>query len=100
MFGKPSVFLTGDIAEKVVKIKGQQGADLHVRGSGNLIQTLLKHDLIDVFWLVIYPMTLGSGKRLFADGTIPLAFKVTESIAGSSGGIVMKYERASVLNNK
>ncbi|MCG3154743.1 MAG: putative protein YyaP [bacterium] len=94
---KPSVFLNGNIAEKVAKIKGQQGSDLHVRGSGHLIQTLLKHDLIDAFSLVIYPITLGSGKRLFADGTIPLAFKVTESIVGSSGVMVVNYERAGVI---
>ena len=91
---QPSVFLKGDIAEKVAKIKGQQGPDLHVWGSGNLLQTLIKHDLVDVFWLLIYPITLGDGKRLFADGTIPAAFKVTESIAGSSGVILAVYERA------
>jgi dihydrofolate reductase len=90
----PSVFLKGDIAEKVTKIKQQQGADLHVWGSGDLIQTLMKNDLVDTFWLMIYPLTLGSGKRLFADGTIPAAFKVTESIVGSSGVILVNYERA------
>src|SRR5688572_4641981 len=86
--------LNGDISEKVTRIKQQQGPDLHVWGSGNLLQTLIKHDLVDVFWLMIYPVTLGSGKRLFADGTIPAAFKVKESIVGSSGVILMNYERA------
>ncbi len=94
---QPSVFLNGDIAEKVAEIKQQPGPDLHVWGSGNLIQTLLKHDLVDAFWLMIYPITLGSGKRLFADGTIPAAFKVTESKVTPSGVIVVNYERASVL---
>jgi dihydrofolate reductase len=94
---QPSVFLNGDIAEKVAKIKGQPGPDLHVWGSGNLLQTLIKHDLVDVFWLMIYPITLGSGKRLFADGTIPAAFKVTESIVGSNGVIVVNYERAGAI---
>ena len=94
---QPSVFLNGDIAEKVAKIKGQQGPDLHVWGSGNLLQTLIKHDLVDVFWLMIYPITLGAGKRLFADGTIPAAFKVTESIVGSNGVIVVNYERAGAI---
>jgi dihydrofolate reductase len=94
---QPSVFLNGDIAEKVAKIKQQEGPDLHVWGSGNLIQTLIKHDLIDVFWLMIYPLTLGSGKRLFADGTIPAAFKVTESIVTPSGVIVVNYERAGAI---
>ena len=97
---QPSVFLNGDIAEKVTKIKQQQGPDLHVWGSGNLIQTLNKHDLVDAFWLMIYPITLGIGKRLFADGTIPTVFKVTESQVTSTGVIIVNYERASVLNSK
>ena len=94
---QPSVFLNGDIAEKVAKLKAQQGPDLHVWGSGKLLQTLMKHDLVDMFWLMIYPLTLGDGKRLFADGTIPAAFKVTESTVGSSGVVVMNYERAGAI---
>jgi dihydrofolate reductase len=94
---QPSVFLNGDIAEKVAKIKQQEGPDLHVWGSGDLLQTLIKHDLVDVFWLMIYPITLGAGKRLFADGTIPAAFKVTESIVGSNGVIIVNYERAGAV---
>ncbi len=97
---QPSVFLNGDIAEKVAKIKQQQGSDLHVWGSGNLIQTLIKHALVDVFWLMIYPITLGAGKRLFADGTIPTTFKVTEGKVTSNGVIIVNYERASLLNSK
>ena len=95
---QPSVFLNGDIAKKIAKIKQQQGSDLHVWGSGNLIQTLIKHDLVDVFRLMIYPITLGVGKRLFADGTIPAAFKVTQSIVGSNGVIVVNYERAGAIS--
>ena len=91
---QPSVFLNGDIAEKITEIKKQQGPDLHVWGSGNFLQTLIKHDLVDVFWLMIYPITLGSGKHLFTDGTIPAAFKLTETIVGSTGVIVASYERA------
>lgn len=94
---QPSVFLNGDIAEKVAVLKAQQGPDLHVWGSGKLLQTLMKHDLVDMFWLMIYPLTLGDGKRLFADGTIPAAFKVTESTVGSSGVVVMNYERAGAI---
>jgi dihydrofolate reductase len=94
---QPSVFLNGDIAEKVARLKQEQGPDLHVWGSGNLLQTLIKHDLVDVFWLMIYPITLGDGKRLFADGAIPAAFKVTESVVGSNGVIVMGYERAGAI---
>jgi len=94
---QPSVFLDGDVAEKVAKIKQRQGPDLHVWGSGNLIQTLIKHDLVDAFWLMIYPITLGVGKRLFADGTSAMAFKVTESQVTPSGVIVVNYERAGAL---
>jgi dihydrofolate reductase len=94
---QPSVFLNGDIAGKVVEIKRQQGPDLHVWGSGNLIQTLIKHDLVDAFWLMIYPITLGIGMRLFADGTIPATFKVTESKVTSKGVIIVNYERAGAI---
>jgi len=98
---QPSVFLNPgflneDIAEKITKIKQQEGPDLQVYGSANLVQTLLKHDLVDAFWLKIFPVTLGGGKRLFADGTIPAAFKVTESTVTSKGVIIVNYERAGV----
>jgi len=94
---QPSVFLSGDVVAKVTKIKQEQGPDLHIWGSGNLLQTLMKHDLVDNFWLMIYPITLGQGKRLFANGTIPAAFKVTESVVGSSGVIFANYERAGAV---
>ena len=89
-----SVFLTGDAAEEVRKLKQQDGPDIQVYGSGNLIQTLLKHDLIDEFWLKICPITLGTGKRLFAEGTIPAAFKVSQSQVSPTGVIVANLERA------
>ena len=95
----PSVFLNGDIAEKVAKIKQQQGPDLHVWGSANLLQTLIKHDLVDTFWLMIYPITLGVGKRLFAEGTIPAGFKVTESQVTPNGVIIVNYERAGAITS-
>ncbi len=94
---QPSVFLGGDIAEKVRMLKQQPGSDLHVYGSANLLQTLMKHDLVDAFWLKIYPLTLGSGKRLFVEGTIPAAFKVTESAVSPSGIILANYERAGAV---
>ena len=87
------MFLGGDIAEKISDLKQQQGLDLHVYGSGNLVQTLLRHDLVNAFWLKIFPLTLGSGKRLFADGAILAAFKVTESTVSSTGVILVNYER-------
>ena len=94
---QPTVFLGGDIVEKISQLKQQPGPDLHVYGSANLVQTLMKHDLVDEFWLKIYPLTLGSGKQLFADGTIPAAFKVTESQVSPSGIIIVNYERAGAV---
>jgi len=94
---QPSVFLNGDIAEKITKIKQQEGPDLHVSGSANLVQTLMKHDLVDAFWLMILPVTLGGEKRLFAEGTITAAFKVTESTVTSKGVIIVHYERAGAI---
>ena len=88
----PSVFFKDDIASNVTRVKQQPGPDLHVWGSGNLIQTLLQHDLVDAFHLMIYPITLGVGKRLFADGTIPMAFTVADSKVTPSGVIVVNYE--------
>lgn len=89
-----SVLLSGNVAEKVKKLKSEDGPDLHVWGSGNLIQTLLKHDLVDELWLKIFPITLGPGKRLFAEGTIPAAFKLTDSKITPLGVIFANYKRA------
>ena len=94
---QPSVFLGGDLVEKVNNIKQTQGPDLHVYGSANLVQTLMKHDLVDEFWLKIYPLTLGSGKRLFVEGTIPAAFKLTESQVSPTGIIIVNYKRAGAV---
>ena len=94
---QPSEFLDGNVAQKVSMIKQGDGPDLHTWGSGNLLQTLIAHDLVDSFWLMIYPLTLGPGKRLFAGGTIPAAFRVTESMVGKSGVIVANYQRAGAV---
>jgi dihydrofolate reductase len=89
-----SVLLSGNVAEKVKNLRSEDGPDLHVWGSGNLIQTLLKHDLVDELWLKNFPITLGPGKRLFAEGTIPAAFKLTDSKVSPLGVIVANYKRA------
>lgn len=89
-----TVFLKGNVAEEIKKLKGQDGPDLQVYGSGNLIQTLLKNDLVDEFWLKIFPITLGTGKRLFAEGTIPAAFRLTDSKISPKGVIIANCERA------
>lgn len=94
---QPSVFIGGDVAAQVAVLKQQPGPDLNVWGSGNLLQTLMRHDLVDAYWLMLYPITLGSGKRLFAQGTIPAQFKVTESYVGASGILAIRYERAGAV---
>ncbi|MBK8020827.1 MAG: dihydrofolate reductase [Chloroflexi bacterium] len=88
-----SVFLNGSVEQEVGALKAGDGPDLQVHGSADLIQTLLRHDLIDEFWLKIFPITLGTGKRLFAEGTIPAAFKMAESQTSPLGVIVAHFER-------
>jgi len=90
----PSVFLKGNVVDEIKKLKGQEGPDLHVYGSGKLIQTLLKHDVVDEFWLRIFPITLGPGKRLFAEGTLPVAFSLQETKTSPSGVIAATFKRA------
>lgn len=90
----PSVFIGGNVVDEIKKLKQQDGPNLQVHGSGNLIQTLLKHDLVDEFWLKIFPVTLGKGKRLFAEGAMPAAFNATESKLSPTGVIVANYVRA------
>jgi dihydrofolate reductase len=86
--------LKNNVVSEIKKLKEQDGPEIQVHGSGNLIQTLLKHDLVDEFRLKIYPVTLGNGKRLFAEGTIPAGFQLVESNASPKGVIVASYTRA------
>jgi dihydrofolate reductase len=79
------------------KLKQQNGRDLQVHGSGNLIQTLLKNDLVDELWLKIFPITLGSGKHLFEDGAIPATFKLIGSKTSPSGVIIVNYKRSGKI---
>jgi dihydrofolate reductase len=89
-----SVLIEGDVAQKLRELKQQDGPMLQVHGSGNLIQTLLKGDLVDELWLKIFPVTLGKGKRLFGEGTISAAFELMESRTSPSGVIFANYKRA------
>lgn len=89
-----SVFIKGDVVGEIRKLTREAGPNLQVHGSGNLIQTLLKHDLVDELWLKVFPVTLGQGKRLFVEGTIPAAFKLTESKISPTGVIIANYARA------
>ena len=93
----PSVFLAGDVVAQVAQLKQQRGPDLHVYGSANLLQTLLEHDLVDALWLRIHPITLGGGKRLFAGGAIPAAFRLAEHQVTSTGVVLATYERVGAL---
>jgi dihydrofolate reductase len=88
-----SVFLSGNVADEIRKLKQQDGPDIQVHGSSNLIQTLLKNDLVDEFWLKIFPLALGTGKRLFGQGTMPAAFRLVESKASPAGVIVATFKR-------
>lgn len=90
---QPSIFLSGDLAEKVRELKQTDGPDIHVMGSADMLQTLFKADLVDALELMMIPVTLGTGKRLFQDGTIPASFKVTSSQIAPKGIICASYER-------
>jgi dihydrofolate reductase len=75
------------------KLKNSNGPDLQVYGSGNLVQTLMEHDLVDEFWLKIFPITLGTGKRLFDKGTIPASFTLVHSTISPSGVLFVSFKR-------
>ena len=92
-----SVCITGDVAAQIKKLKEEDGPDLWVWGSGNLIQTLLKEHLIDRMHLFIYPMTIGTGKKLFAEGTQAENFKLVDSRISTTGVIFATYEPARAV---
>lgn len=92
-----SFCITGDVVTQVKKLKEEDAPDLWVWGSGNLIQTLLKHHLIDRMHLWIYPITIGTGKRLFAEGTQAENFKLVESKTSTTGVIIATYEPVGPL---
>jgi dihydrofolate reductase len=92
-----SFLLEGDVADEVAKLKAQDGAEIQVHGSGNLVQTLLKHDLIDTLRLWQFPVMLGSGKRLFGEGTIPGSFRLADTQQTATGAVLHVYERAGGL---
>ncbi len=87
-----SICIAGDVVAELKKLKAEDGPDLWVWGSGDLIQTLLKHNLIDRMHLWIHPITIGTGKKLFAGGTRPENFKLVDSKIGTTGIILTTYE--------
>jgi len=92
-----SILLTGDVAQEVAKLKAQEGGEIQVHGSGNLIQTLLQHDLVDTLRIWQFPVVLGTGKRLFGDGTIPRSFRLVDTQLNTTGAVLHVYERAGDL---
>ena len=94
---RKSVFFKGNVVDEIRALKQQDGPDLQVHGSGNLIQTLLAHDLVDELWLKIFPVTVGKGKRLFEKGTLPASFTLVESQSSPSGVIIATFKRAGEL---
>ena len=95
-----TVLLSGDIVSEVKKLKSGEGSDLQVWGSGNFVQTLLRNDLVDELWLKVFPITLGTGKKLFEDGTMPMAFKLTNSKVSTTGVIIANYERLDKIKTE
>ena len=96
---KNVVRISGDVPAVIRQLKQEPGPELQVHGSGNLIQTLLKHDLVDELWLKIYPVTLGKGKRLFGDGTMAAGFELIHAETAPSGVIVASYRRAGAIKS-
>jgi dihydrofolate reductase len=89
-----SQLLEGDVPTAIARIKEEDGPELQVHGSADLIQTLLEHDLVDEFRLMIFPVVVGKGKRLFGDGTAPGGMKLTDSKTSTTGVLIARYERA------
>lgn len=92
-----SVLIEGDPAEGLAALKQQDGPELQVHGSANLIQTLLRHDLVDEFRLWVFPVVIGSGKRLFAEGTIPAGLELVNNRTSSTGVVMGTYVSAGEL---
>jgi dihydrofolate reductase len=93
----PSVLIEGDAAEGIAALKQEDGPELQVHGSGNLIQTLMRHNLVDEYRLWVFPLVIGSGKRLFAEGTIPSGLKLIDSKVSTTGVVIGTYEPAGEI---
>ncbi|GAA3844768.1 dihydrofolate reductase family protein [Sphaerisporangium flaviroseum] len=86
-----TTLLTGDVTEAVGKLKQGEGGEIQVHGSGKLIQTLVEHDLVDEFHVLVFPVLIGSGKRLFAEGTVPSGLKLVGTTTSSTGVLISTY---------
>ncbi len=94
---KQSVLIEGDAAEGIAALKNENGPELQVHGSGNLIQTLMRHNLVDEYRLWVFPLVIGSGKRLFSDGTLPSALRLVDSTVSTTGVVIGTYEPAGEI---
>jgi dihydrofolate reductase len=92
-----SVQLDGDAAESVAALKQGDGPELQVHGSGDLMQTLMRNNLVDEYRLWVFPVVIGSGKRLFADGTVPAGLKLVDSTVSTTGVVIGTYEPAGAI---
>jgi dihydrofolate reductase len=92
-----SVLIEGDAAEGIAALKKQDGPELQVHGSGNLIQTLLRHNLVDQYRLWVFPLVIGSGKRLFAEGTTPSGLTLVDSVVSTTGVLIGMYAPAGEI---
>lgn len=92
-----SRLLKGDLAEEIQKLKAEDGNEIQVHGSSNLLQSLLKHDLLDTLRIWQFPVVIGEGKRLFGEGAIPAAFQLLETQPTTTGAVLHVYERAGDL---
>jgi dihydrofolate reductase len=92
-----SVLIEGEAAEGIAALKQEDGPELQVHGSGDLIQTLLRHNLVDEFRLWVFPLVIGSGKRLFSEGTIPSGLKLVDSKVSTTGVVIGTYEPAGEI---
>jgi dihydrofolate reductase len=95
-----STLLRGDAAEAVARLKEQSGKDLGILGSGELIQSLMRHNLIDEYVLLIFPLVLGSGRRLFRDGGVPATLRLVNSVTTTTGVIIATYRPAEPAATK
>lgn len=92
-----STLLDGDVAAAVATLREQPGGEIHVIGSGDLAQTLMRHDLVDEYRLMIFPVVIGTGKRLFADGAVPATMALVESRTTPAGAVICVYRPAGEL---
>ena len=97
---RESILITDEVVAKIKALKKEDGPMFHVWGSGKLLQTLLKNDLVDELRLRVFPTTIGSGKRLFAEGTIPAAFELIDSKALASGVVLANYKRSGEFKTR